>query len=266
MKAKHKVPQENFVWISYSDLSTTLMLCFILIFLVTLYERDQNASKAEKYLIQAQAVTREVYDARNAYLESLKNIVNTMKQNQSTNGCSDVDWRVDENGNAIQMFFKTSGGWFADGSATISTSGQECLTNFSYQWLLNLYGRAEYRDRIDRLIIEGHTNSRPPTDKTLDPFLYNLRLSQDRAYAAADFIFKNLRERPNIRAEIKDFQWQHFANWRDHVLTATGRGSAEPIPLLHTSGEDFEKSKRIEFKFTIKHNYEGYRSILGENR
>jgi hypothetical protein len=91
-------------------------------------------------------------------------------------------------------------------------------------------------------------------------------LSQDRAYAAADFIFMNLRERHEIRAQVKDFKWQNFAAWRDHVLTATGRGSAEPILLKDTLREDFEKSKRIEFKFTIKHNYEGYRSILGENK
>ncbi len=238
------------------------MLCFILIFLVTLYERDQNATKAEKYLLQAKAVTREVYDARNTYLEALRKIVNSMKTNQAANGCEDVDWKVDEAGNSIQMFFKTSGGWFKDGSSAISQNGKKCLNSFSYSWLFSLYAQNEYRDRIDRLIIEGHTNSKPPADKNLDPYLYNLKLSQDRAYAAADFIFQNLHERSDLKETIKGFAWPSFVTWRNHVLTATGRGSAEPILLADTKDEDLEKSKRIEFKFTIKHDYEGYKSIL----
>ncbi|WP_413292323.1 OmpA family protein [Bdellovibrio sp. HCB185ZH] len=266
MKAKRKQPQENFVWISYSDLSTTLMLCFILIFLVTLYERDKNASQAEKYLLQAQTVTREVYDARSSYIESLKEIVKAMQANKTRNGCEDVDWKVDEQGNAIQMFFKTSGGWFADGSSTISPMGRKCLNSFAYSWLLGLYAKSEHRDRIDRLVIEGHTNSKPPTDKREDPYLYNLKLSQARAYEAANFIFQNLQNQPDMQSRISKFSWNEFVTWRNHVLTATGRGSAEPILLAQGGQEDFEKSKRIEFKFTIKHNYEGYKTILGEHQ
>lgn len=242
------------------------MLCFILIFLVTLYERDKNASEAEKNLQLAQAVTREVYDARNSYLESLREIVKAMQANQAQNGCADVDWHVDEAGNSIQMFFKTSGGWFADGSSIISPSGRTCLNNFAYSWLLTLYAKSEYRDKIDRLVIEGHTNSKPPADKRESPYLYNLRLSQARAYEAANFIFQNLHDQPDLKSKFKDFSWANFEQWRNHVLTATGRGSAEPILLASSQDEDFEKSKRIEFKFTIKHDYEGYKSILKEGQ
>lgn len=238
------------------------MLCFILIFLVTAYERDKAASVAEKSVIQAKEITGEVYDARNSYLQSLKEIVKAMQANQSKNGCEDVDWNVDEAGNSIQMFFKTNGGWFKDGSSVISQSGRKCLNSFAYSWLLSLYGQTKYREKIDRLVIEGHTNSRPPADKTHDPYLYNLKLSQDRSYAAADFILQTLHEQPDFKQQIENFNWDEFVFWRNHVLTATGRGSAEPILLADSQSEDLEKSKRIEFKFTIKHNYKGYEKIL----
>lgn len=241
------------------------MLCFILIYLVASYERNKFASEAERNLKKAQEITKEVYDARSTYIDSLKQIVNTMEKNRLTNGCNDVAWNVDEKGNSIQLFFQTTEGWFADGSAVISKSGRKCLESFSYTWLLSLYAKAEYRNKIDRLVIEGHTNSKPPSDKREDPFLYNLKLSQSRAYEAANFIFQNLRFQESINSQIPNFSWEEFVVWRNQVLTATGRGYAERI-FSSENVEDWEKSKRIEFKFTMKHNYEGYKFILGEGK
>lgn len=259
IKRKKANSHDSFVWISYSDLITTLMLSFILIYLVALYERNKFATESEVNLKKAQAITMEVLDARNVYLDSLKQIVRAMEKHKLTNGCEDVAWNVDEKGNSIQIFFQTSEGWFADGSAVISKSGRKCLESFSYSWLLSLYAKSDYRDNIDRLVIEGHTNSLPPADKREDPYLYNLKLSQARAYEAANFIFQNLKFNNDIKKQISNFSWDDFTTWRNQVLTATGRGSAEPIKTNEV--EDREKSKRIEFKFTIKHNFDGYKSI-----
>ena len=111
MKPRRRAQQENFVWISYSDLSTSLMLCFILFFLVALYERNQekelaakNATKAEKNAEFAQTLTKEVYDARNAFIKSLHEIADQMVAQQNQNGCSEVQWNVDEKNNSIQIF------------------------------------------------------------------------------------------------------------------------------------------------------------------
>jgi flagellar motor protein MotB len=162
----------------------------------------------------------------------------------------------------VTIFFKTEEGWFKDGFSDISESGKKCLKNFSREWLLAFYNLKQHRDKVDRLVIEGHTNSKPPNDRLKDPYLYNLRLSQDRAYSAANFIFQNLAEASDIKHPAPGFNVQDFTAWRNRVLTATGRSFAEPILLENSTAEDTEKSKRIEFKFTIKHNYEGYKKLL----
>ena len=252
------------MWISYSDLSTTLMLSFIFIFLATLYELHKNEDKARKNAERAKTMTREVYEARAAYLGSLEAVIGEMKSGDSVNGCEGVDWKVDPKRNSIQLFFRSGSGWFADGYSVISPEGKECLKNFSTKWLKKIYGQAAYRDKIERLVIEGHSNSKPPADKSQDPYLYNLGLSQDRAYAAAEFIMKVSRADPDAYLEVTS-ALENFAKWRDRVLTATGRGSADPI-LLDDGSENLEKSKRIEFMFTIKHDYDGYKSVIGDGR
>lgn len=83
----------------------------------------------------------------------------------------------------------------------------------------------EIRHNIDKIIIEGHTDS-------TGAYLYNLELSQKRAYEMMKFIY----------SFYKDERLQNY-------LLASGRSFND---LIFKDGvEDKEASRRIEIKFSI---------------
>jgi chemotaxis protein MotB len=69
--------------------------------------------------------------------------------------------------------------------------------------------------------------------------MYNLELSQKRAFEVAKFI--QSEEMPNFKYK-KEFT---------RLLTANGRSFSQPV--LDKNGKiDAEKSRRVEFKFRLK--------------
>lgn len=81
---------------------------------------------------------------------------------------------------------------------------------------------------IENIIIEGHTD----TDGS---YIYNLDLSQKRAYEVMSFIYSFYKD-PKLQK----------------LLMASGRSFSDPV--LVNGVEDKNKSRRIEIKFTIKND------------
>ncbi|EAI0652596.1 OmpA family protein [Campylobacter coli] len=81
---------------------------------------------------------------------------------------------------------------------------------------------------IENIIIEGHTDSD-------GSYIYNLDLSQKRAYEVMNFIY----------TFYKDARLQK-------LLMASGRSFSDPV--LVNGVEDKDKSRRIEIKFSIKND------------
>lgn len=78
---------------------------------------------------------------------------------------------------------------------------------------------------LDQIIIEGHTDSD-------GDYLYNLALSQNRAFAVMDF----------INSWNKDERLKNY-------LIASGKSFMNPV--LRDGVEDKDASRRIEIKFTL---------------
>ena len=86
----------------------------------------------------------------------------------------------------------------------------------------------EIRSNLDSIIIEGHTDSD-------GSYMYNLELSQKRAYEVMDFIYS----------------WDESDNeLLQKYLSASGKSYSEPI-LDKNGTENKEASRRIEVKFSI---------------
>ena len=81
---------------------------------------------------------------------------------------------------------------------------------------------------IENIVIEGHTDSD-------GSYIYNLDLSQKRAYEVMSFIYSFYKD-PRLQK----------------LLIASGRSFSEPI--LTNGKEDKNKSRRIEIKFKISNN------------
>ena len=103
----------------------------------------------------------------------------------------------------------------------VKTELQTTLKSY-FDTLLN---NDEIRANLDQIIIEGHTDSD-------GEYLYNLKLSQDRALAVMNFINS----------------WNNDERLRNY-LNASGRSFMSPI--LKDGVEDKDASRRIEIKFTL---------------
>ncbi|HIP50681.1 MAG TPA: hypothetical protein EYG94_01220 [Campylobacterales bacterium] len=117
---------------------------------------------------------------------------------------------------------------FDKGSATLKEDSKEELAANFVEYISVLIGNRNIASHIDEIIIEGHSDSD-------GSYLYNLNLSQKRAFAVMnhlltiDYIKKN-----NIQSK----------------LVAAGRSYLDAIKV--NGKEDKDASRRIEVKFRLK--------------
>lgn len=89
-----------------------------------------------------------------------------------------------------------------------------------------------YEEYISEIIIEGHA------DRT-DGYLYNLQLSQERAYSVAEYILGDEFPYKNIQDHLQEKLTVNGKSFSDGRTDANGDYSSEA-------------SRRVEFKFRLK--------------
>ena len=117
---------------------------------------------------------------------------------------------------------------FDKGSAILKDGAKAELKSSFINYVNALISNKNIADHLDKIIIEGHTDSD-------GGYLYNLGLSQKRAYAVMNYLLTlNYIKRHNIKSK----------------LVASGRSYLDPIKI--NGIEDKEASRRIEIKFRLK--------------
>ena len=126
---------------------------------------------------------------------------------------------------------------FDEGDFELKQSSKTALKNAVYDYFKTILENEEINKHIDKISIEGHTNSK-------GTFLYNLELSQKRAYSVMDFLLSlDFKNKENLK----------------NLIVASGRSFLDPI--YNTKGEeDSDASRRIEIKFSLK-NEEAIKEI-----
>lgn len=114
---------------------------------------------------------------------------------------------------------------FDTNSAVLKDEAKATLKSALQNYFAVLLNDKNIKDNLESIVIEGHTDSD-------GEYLYNLRLSQNRALAVMEFIDS----------------WNNDMNLRK-ILVASGRGRA--MPIVENGVENKEKSRRIEIKFTL---------------
>ena len=116
----------------------------------------------------------------------------------------------------------------------LKPEGKAVLKKFLPKYI-NVLLRDCFKEYIAEIIIEGHTD-------TNGSYLYNLKLSQDRALSVATFCLKdkNYLFSPSQTSELRK------------ILTANGRSFSDPILNKNGKGIDMSASRRVEFKFRLK--------------
>ena len=142
-----------------------------------------------------------------------------------------LDAQVDRNTGAIAF---TGAVLFDTAQNDLKDSGKELLDRFIPIYVRTLMSE-DYSGYVGEIIIEGHTD----TDGS---YLSNLRLSQQRALAVANYCLTS--DTMQMTSEERSVL--------ETVLTVNGRSESDPVYLSDGITEDKEASRRVVFKFRMK--------------
>lgn len=124
----------------------------------------------------------------------------------------------------------------------IPAKGIEFLQPFIPR-LAKIVCNRRFRDDINSIVVEGHTDSSGPVN--IDKDQYNWNLSQRRSMAVVSKSIYILNEQQLLTSDGKDVK-DYFVK----MLSASGRGSAE---LVKENGiENPGKSRRVIFKIRVR--------------
>ncbi|TDJ81440.1 OmpA family protein [Campylobacter volucris] len=165
-----------------------------------------------------------------ANFEEVKNKIKELgliKENTIKNLQAKIDSNItlDVNSGAIVL---SSEVLFDSNSFTLKPQAKENLKAILTQYFDGILKDENILSSIENIVIEGHTDS-------AGSYIYNLDLSQKRAYAVMSFIYSFYKD-PRLQK----------------LLMASGRSYSDVI--IKDGKEDKEASRRIEIKFNINTN------------
>jgi chemotaxis protein MotB len=240
MKRKSGSNKGNFVWTSYSDLSTGVMLSFILMLFVFIFLFNKKKEELDDFkTIQDKAELVDSSIRANKRLNKAFGDVSTHIKKYGNDKCLGANFKSIPMSNTLRVQFAKNSSWFNSGKSTLTKQGVDCLTYFIPYFLKKIYRKdQDLKGKLARVIVEGHTNS-VPFRGSKDSFYDNMELSQRRALQTVNFMMK-------IAGKMKN---KKLRPWIIKKVSANGRGFADLI--YKDNKEDKVASRRVEFKFNI---------------
>ncbi len=182
-----------------------------------LKEQEDRLSEQEGRLSEQEDTIKTLLGVRTSITKELLDIFSE----------SNLVLDIDNQTGAIRF---SEGIFFDSNRDIIKTNGMEYLNEFIPLYMSILLSENN-RDYLAEIIIEGHTDD-------VGSYIYNLDLSQRRAFAVARYI---------IEREIPDFSNREIIH---QYLTANGRSFSQPVYI--NGLVDQQRSRRVEFKFRLK--------------
>lgn len=179
--------EEGQFWPSFTDLLTTILLCFMLIFIIMMVIKSLQIKEMKRTLDQIMGVRAElVNELKNKFSDASRGI------------------EVDEKTGAI--IFDTEI-LFAYDQSKLKPDSFRFLDEFVPKYL-DVLLEGGYEDYIAEIIIEGHTDRD-------GSYLYNLELAQKRAYSVASYILS------------EDFPYKHVQKQLEEKLTVNSKSFSD---------------------------------------
>lgn len=204
--------QENIFWVTMTDLMTGLVLVFVVLFFYT-----YMTNHIQKF---QQDLAKE--NASKSLQENLK------KQN--------IEASVDPVSGVVKI---SDLELFDINSYKLSEKGKAYLDKFAPTYLNSLFSN-EYLDKnIDKIIIQGHTDSQTFAGTFTDDqqYMKNMELSLNRAYEVANYMTNTPYNKAN-------------GNKLRKMIIVEGASFSDPV--LVNGKEDYAKSRRVELKLILK--------------
>lgn len=217
--------KEGSFWPSFTDLLTTILLCFILLFITMMVIKSLQIEEMKKTLDQIMGVRAELMKELKAEFQDTSQGI-----------------EVDEKTGAI--IFNTEI-LFAYDDDELKEVSFTFLDEFVPRYL-DVLLEGPYEDYVAEIIIEGHT------DRDGD-YLYNLELAQKRAYSVAAYVLSDAFPYRNIQAQLQEKLTVNSKSFTDFRTDDTGEYDAAD-----------SRRVEFKFRLKDEEILEKTREILGE--
>lgn len=215
MRIKRKTDENetaNIFWITMTDLMTGLVLVFIVMFFYAYL--SGHIKQFEKTLAQE--------NATKTLQESLKN--------------ESIEASVDPISGVVKI---SDLELFDLNSYELSEKGKQYLDKFAPAYFNSLFSNNYLDKNIDKIIIQGHTDSQTFKGKFSDDeqYMKNMELSLKRALAVANYMTNTPYNKVNGN------------RLRKMIIV---EGASFSTPIIINGKEDYAKSRRVELKLVMK--------------
>ena len=255
-------------WTSYTDLMSGLILVFVLVLGISglaqrrlLQEKKEKLQqereeleklrkKIEEQRSKLQQAERAVEDVQTNVIDRAQSMLAVREKiADSVQKRVGEQFEVDPEDGTLTFFQGGDGStseykadqrvMFEEGESSLTQYGQDRLREAIPSYLHAIFARPEYRKAVDSVVFEGHTNTNfYGENHTQKAYLYNLELSQNRAYSAMEFVLREDLGPEGVDINIRD------------KLSASGYSYLHPI--MEEGEEDEKKSRRIEVHFELE--------------
>lgn len=204
----------NIFWITMTDLMTGLVLVFIVMFFYAYL--TGHLAQFEKSIAQDNAT---------------KSLQETLKDNH-------LEANIDPVSGVVKI---SDLELFELNSYELSKKGKLYLDKFAPAYFDSLFSNEYLNKNIDKIIIQGHTDSQTYAGKFSDDeqYMKNMELSLKRAYSVANYMTNTSYNKINGE------------RLRKMIIV---EGASFSSPILVNGREDFAKSRRVELKLVMKKN------------
>lgn len=221
-RVHHEGNAENVFALSTGDLMAGLLFIFILLLMGALLQVQEKAEQDEEIVRKYDQIKTQLYiDLQEEFKDDLK------------------VWRA-EIDSTLCVRFQEPSMLFDNNQATLKENFKEILNDF-YPRYIAILNKLEYRDNIEEIRIEGHTDSN-------GSYFHNMELSQNRTRAVLQYCMGLMKPEQ--------------IDWAKNFITANGLSSSHPI--LRDGVEDKSLSRRVEFR--VRTNAEKQLEVITEKR
>lgn len=221
----------NFYWISVSDLMSGLMIVFLFISIAFMRYSQAEKDKIQNIAIAYQNTQIAIY---NSLMDEFRNDLEK--------------WNVSINQDTLSFQFNAPEVLFNSGESNINKYFQDILSDFTPRYLAVL---EQYKASIEEVRIEGHTSSewRYQTSEDSAYFL-NMELSQSRTRSVLHYMYSL----PTLTYKQKQ--------WIKNIFAAVGFSSSK---IIYNNGiEDKQRSRRVTFRIITNSDKEIKKIITGK--
>ena len=214
--------EENAFALSTGDLMAGLLFIFILLLMGALLQVQEKAEQDDEIVRQYDKIKTQLYiDLQEEFKDDL------------------TVWRATID-TTLSVRFQEPSMLFDNNEAALKPMFKDILDDFFPRYIAVL-NRPEYKDNIEEIRIEGHTDSN-------GDYFHNMELSQNRTRTVLEYCYKLMPD------SVKD--------WAKKNITANGLSFSKPI--LVNGKEDKDLSRRVEFR--VKTNAEKQLEEITERR